>query len=148
MKLLELIADRISRTYIFEMAFDRKDVEARITSLAEPIVKHLVKALKWKDDNNYEKHLGDINNWLFQIQRQKLRGNRKPSQNDYYTWIFADVAQNEITISRFIKGLHRYHQLPILRTDDEVHDIIKSIIYQVSFDLQLDKFEDIRDYLK
>ena len=148
MKIFEIIADRISRTYIFEMAFDRKDVEARITSLSDPVVEHLIKMLKWKDDVNYEKHLGDINSWIFQIQRLKMRGNRKPSQHDYYTWMFDDVAQNELTIGRFIKGLHRYHHLQVIRTDDEVHDIIKSILYQVSFELSLNNFDDIHNYIK
>jgi len=148
MKIFEIIADKLSKSYIFEMAFDRKDVEARITSIADPIVEHLVKALKWEDPVNYEKHLGDINNWLFQIQRLKMKNNKKPTQHDYYTWMFTDVAQDELTISRFVKGLHRYHHLPIIKTDDEVFNIIKNILYQLSYDLALNKFDDINHYLK
>jgi hypothetical protein len=147
MKIYEIIGGLIAKTKIFEMAFGRADIEAKITSISDPIVEHLVKVLKWEDAVNYNKHLGDINNWMFQIQRLKIKGNKKPSQHDYYTWMFEDVAQDELTISRFIKGLHRYHQLPVIRSDDEVYCVIKNVLYQISFELPLNKFNDINDYI-
>lgn len=147
MRLFEIVGDFISKSYIFEMAFDRKDVESKITSISDPIIEHLVKVLKWDDSINYNKHIGDINRWIFQIQRLKMKGNRKPTQHDYYTWMFEDVAQDELTISRFIKGLHRYHHFPVIRSDEEVFYVIKHILYQTSFDLPLNQFDDINDYI-
>lgn len=141
MKVFEIIYN------LFEMAFNRKDVESKVTSLSLPLIKHLIKILKWKDDINYNKHIGDMNSWLYDIQGFSIKGNKKPSQYDYYQWIFTDVAKNEQTISRYIKGLHHYHSLQIIRTDEEVYDIIKSIIYKLSFDLPLDNFDNIEDYL-
>jgi hypothetical protein len=146
MRILELLGEKISRSSIFEMAFDRKDTEARITALSEPITEHLIKVLKWADDINKQKHLGDIDSWLYKVQRFKLRKNRKPSNHEYFEWLFTDVVQDETTLSRWIKGMYQYHNLPTLRTDDEVYQIIKAIYYKVSFDLETNSFDTITDY--
>lgn len=142
MKVYEIIGD-----FLYEMAFARRDVESKITSLGLPIIKHLIKIVKWKDDSNYNKHVGDINSWFYDIQSFRIKGNKKPTQFDYYAWIFEDVIASEKTLFRFIKGLYQYHNLPELRDDQEVYDIIKNVIYQVSFDLPLDQFDNIQDYL-
>jgi hypothetical protein len=146
MRFLELLGEKLSKTSIFEMAFDRKDVEAKITSLSEPITEHLIKVLKWQDDANKQKHLRDIDSWLYKVQRLKLRKNRKPSNHEYFEWLFTDVVQDEITLSRWIKGMYQYSTLPVLRENDEIFDIIKAIYYKVSFDLETNSFETITDY--
>lgn len=133
--------------WLYEMAFSRKDIEGKITSLSLPIVKHLIKVLKWQDDQKYDKHLKDINSWIYDIQGFYIKGNRKPNQYDYFNWMFEDVVRDERTCSRYIKGLHQYHSLPVIRTDEEVFNMIKAILYNVSFDLHINDFDDIRDYL-
>lgn len=146
-KFLDILADKLIETELFEMAFNRKDAESKITSLGVPIIEHLIKIFKWKDDLNYHKHIGDINGWLYKIQDIYLKGNTKPSANNYFQWIFVDnVRLGEVNIRRTIKALHRYHHLPVLRTDEEVYDIIKAILYKVSMDLPLNTFEDIENY--
>lgn len=146
MKWTELLAEKLSKNAIFEMAFDRKDVESKITDLSYPVIEHMIKISKWKDDLNFDKHCNDINKWLFKIQSFYIRGKRKPTQVDYFKWMYEDVAQNSKTISRYIRGLHEYKNLPVISEDEEVHDKIKAWLYRISFDLSLNQFEDIRDY--
>jgi hypothetical protein len=146
MRILELLGEKIAKSSIFEMAFDRKDVESKITSLSEPITEHLIKVLKWEDDINKQKHLRDIDGWLFKVQRLNLRKNRKPTSHEYFEWLFSDVVQDEITLNRWIKGMHQYSTLPVNREDQEVFDIIKAIYYKVSFDLETNSFDTITDY--
>lgn len=147
MKVFEIITKCLSESILLDMAFNRKDVESNITSLADPVIEHLIKILKWKDEANYKKHIGDINSWIFKIQRLKLKGNKKPNQHDYYQWMFLDLVDNEIDISRWIKGMYSYNSLTQLRPDEEVYNIIKAIMYKISFDLPLNNFDDISDYL-
>jgi hypothetical protein len=130
-----------------EMAYRRNEIESKITALSDPITDHLIKILKWNDPINYKKHCNDIDKWLFKIQAFKLKQNRRPSQSDYFQWMFSDVAANELTVKRFIRGLHEYHHLPIIRDDFEVYDMLKAIFYQLSYDLHLNRFETILDYL-
>jgi hypothetical protein len=146
MRILELLGEKIAKSSIFEMAFDRKDVEAKITSLSEPITEHLIKVLKWEDDTDKHKHLRDIDGWLYKVQRLKLRKNRKPTSHEYFEWLFTDVVQDEITLNRWIKGMHQYSTLPVSREDQEVFDIIKAIYYKVSFDLETNSFDTITNY--
>lgn len=148
MRWKEIIVNMIAESEIFEMAMARKDAESKITGLGEPTLEHLIKILKWQDNLNYQKHIGDINSWLYKIQNIYIKGNKKPTQHDYYTWIFVDnVTAGEIVIRRWIKGLYQYHDLYVIRTDEEVYDIIKHMIYQISFELPTNNFDDIADYL-
>ncbi len=147
MKVWEIISEKLADSFLFEMAFSRKEVESKITNESYQIIIHLIKILKWQDELNYQKHIGDVNSWLYKIQAYYIKGNKKPTQTDYYKWMFLDVAQNEKTISRYIKGLHKYHHLPVIRTDDEVFDSIKGILYQISYELPLDNFDDLTTYL-
>ena len=146
MRILELLGKKIAESSVFEMAFDRKDVEAKITSLSEPITEHLIKVLKWQDDTNKNKHLRDIDACLYKVQRLKLRKNRNPSNHEYFEWLFTDVVQDEVTLNRWIKGMYQYSNLPILKKDEEVFDIIKAIYYKISFDLEANSFETISNY--
>ena len=148
MRLLELLCENIINSELFENAFKRQEVESRITDLSHPIIEHLIKILKWKDDRNYQKHIHDINGCMYKIQSFKLKRNTKPSQQDYYQWMVVDVLQDELNVELWIRGLHRYNHLSALQSDEEVFNIIKSILYKVSFDLLLIKFRNIEDYMK
>lgn len=147
MKIIEIITDGLLDSRLFEMAFRRREMESKITNLSSSICKHLIKILKWQDVVNYNKHVGNINDWIFDIQRMYIKGNRKPTQNDYYNWMYNDVIRDELTVIRMIVGLHEYHDLPVIRTDEKVHDIVKAILYQISYDLVINKFDNIKNYL-
>ena len=148
MRLLELLGEKIINSVIFENAFRRQEVECRVTDLSHPIIEHLIKILKWKDDLNYYKHVRDINGWIQKIQKMYLKGNKKPTQQDYYQWLFIDGLKDELTLIRWVRVLHEYQHLPELRTDEEVFNIIKSLLYKISFDLPLNKYDSLEDYMK
>lgn len=143
MKIIDIITDWIYDSALFEMAFKRKDLEAKITAESYQVLKHLIKILKWKDELNYNKHIGDINSWLFDIQTYIIKGNRKPSQQDYFQWMFLDIVNNELVVTRFIKGLHHYHNLPVVRDDFEVYNYLKMIMLQVSEQLAKNEFNGV-----
>lgn len=142
MKLWEVITGRLS-----EMAFERGELESKITSESYQVVQHLIKLLKWDDPVNANKHARDANNWLFKIQSFKMKKNRRPKSQDYYQWMFIDNVGDEITIARFIRGMHEYQSLPVSRTDREVYDIIQDLIRRISPDLAANNFDGIENYL-
>jgi hypothetical protein len=147
MKITEIVLDKILDSFIFEQAFRRRDVETRITSLSLQVVKHLIKILKWRDDINYNKHCRDIDGWVSDIQDLYIKGDKKPTQADYFQWMFNDVVRDESMIERNIRSMSRTYILPSIRSDDEVFQLIKSILYQLSYDLPLNKVVSILDYL-
>ena len=51
-----------------EMAFNKKKMEEKISSLENQINLHLIKLLRYKDDTNKQKHINDIMTWLIDIQ--------------------------------------------------------------------------------
>lgn len=146
MKLLELLRTRDSNL-LFEQAFKRKDIESCITSLANPITKHLIKILKWEDPINYNKHVGDIHEWLLDIKLLKLKIKNKPKPIHYFKWLFTDYAGTQEIMSQVIFSMHRYNQLPVIRTDEEVYDIIKNILWEISKDIPQGNYTTLTNYL-
>lgn len=130
-----------------EMAYRRRDIESKITGLSDPISEHLIKILMWEDPQNNNKHINDVNKWFYSIQRLYIKGNKKPTQTDYFNWMFNDVIKDEHTFDLMVKGLHEYHHLPKIRKNSEVFNTIKNIFYQISYDLPLNKFVDLRHYI-
>lgn len=137
------------KNLVYEMAVNRKTVENQITGLGNPIYIHLIKILKWEDDANLNKHLNDINEWLFQCQQKKI--NKKRIAAKYYKdWIFQDNIDSFKEFENIIKtSLKKYSKtLKEIRSNKEVWDIIQSIIDQISKDLENFEFDDIQNYLK
>ena len=151
MKIRERFEDKfldwVENTPLLEMAFSRKEIESKITNLGSPIIEHLIKILKWKDDQNFEKHCRDITNWLYQVQNFKLKDGRRPKDKDYFKWLFLDNGGDVKNIRRRIKALYNYHQLTILKSDEEVFLSIAYIIDKISKDISNDNFEDIKNYI-
>jgi len=133
---------------IYEMARDRRKAENDISSLADPIINHLIKILKWKDEINYSHHIHDINNWLFKIQRIRLKGGRRPKPADYYKWIFSEILGSAGDVTNIIRReLKDYLSLEKIRTDADVYHQIEELMKKIAADLSDDKFEGIENYL-
>jgi len=147
MLIKEIFSNWFADSFLFEMASKRNEVESKITELSDPVTEHLIKLLKWNDPTTYVKHCNDINKWIYRIQRFKLKGNKRPSQKDYYQWMFEDVASDNRTVGLWIKGMNDYHSLSERMSDDDVFDNIKSILSRVSLDLSNNSFTDIDNYL-
>jgi len=140
---------RFLEYFLLEQAKQRKDVESVITYLAEPLIEHLIKILKWQDELNYKKHCISIEDFIFDIEKKsKLKGNKLPKQKDYFRWIFNDVVQNQYIVDKWINSLHNYHELKVIRTNEEVFIELKRIIFELSKDLPYQKVKNIEFYLK
>jgi TusA-related sulfurtransferase len=139
----EAVSDRL-----YEMAFSKRDVESKITSLSVPIIEHLIKVLKWEDELNYDKHIRDISSWIRQIKPLKFKGNKFPKERDYYQWMFLDHFTSEHDISEWVKDLTNYHQLTAIRDNEHVYFAISEIIKNISHDLAFNNLKDIKSYVE
>jgi hypothetical protein len=146
MKLYEIIGDWLNELPIVEQARRRGEVESKITNTADMIIVHLIKLLRWKDPYNYAKHLSDIDGWLKPIFRIKMKQGF-PKQADYYRWMFTDIISNPDEIRQWVSTLTSYAELPQIRNDDEVYNIIKNIMYNISVDFSKREFNEISFYL-
>lgn len=142
------IIDNI-KSLIQEMAFERDKAESKITDIGIPVLLHLIKILKWEDKDNYDKHIKDINGWLFSIKRIliKPKGKRfKPNQ--YYSFLFEEQIKNVNDITNAVYGdLQNYHNLKVINTDREVYNKLKNIYKQLSNDISDGSFMGIQFYV-
>lgn len=147
MKMSDIIGDWFIELPIVEQALQRKDVESKISNLSDDVIEHLIKILKWRDPLNYDKHVKDTNGWLNRIARYEIKKKGVPNEEDYFKWIFLDSAATVDRITLFIKGMPAYHGLPVIRTDEEVFNIIQHVMVNVCKDLAMQQFQSIAPYL-
>ena len=75
----------------------------------------------------------------------KYAGSRRPTPKNYLDWMFNDL-MDESDMTAWVKSLDKYSHLPEDRSDTEVYDIIKHVMYQISHDISHGKFNDVNDY--
>lgn len=147
MRIYKIIGDWLLETNIVEQAARRAEVESKINSLSFQVIRHLIKVLKWEDQINHHKHLIDIDEWISQIDNLKIKGNKRPTKNDYYRWMFGENdTPNYIT--KQIKTLSKqYGSLRVIRSDELVYQTIRNIMECLAVVLSLDEFVSIEDLL-
>lgn len=131
------------------MAFDRDIVEGKISAIAVPILDHMIKILMFDDPINYEKHVDDINKWILKkVQHPIISGGKRPKPKDYYAWLFGETITSLEDLDRWVDiGLKKYHKLPRLRKSSEVYNILRQVYTNLSKDLSINKFKNIKNYL-
>lgn len=115
----------IAEQTITEMAFNKRKLEDKISGLEGPLNLHLIKVLKFKDEDNYLKHWKDIQNWIDDIQDWDYNSSgRKFTQKQYYNLLFVEPVTGINNISyltnKYKGRLRDYTNLPVLNSDEEV----------------------------
>ena len=104
---------------------------------------------KWEDTDNYAKHVDDINQWLFDVQKILIQPRGKRFQRKrYYQLLFAEQIKTTEGITQYInRGLRGYKSLEVIRTDAGVYEQLNKIYKQLAKDLSNNQFEGIENYL-
>jgi vacuolar-type H+-ATPase subunit I/STV1 len=135
-------------TNLNEMAISRKKASEVISALGDEIFEHLIKLLFYKDEENYLKHLNDIDTWLFKIDRIELKGNKRPKFNDYYNWLYKDFNSSSRQLNKSIKKLDKsYGSLEKIRTETELFHVLEEVYNELCSDLEKDEFNSIKEYI-
>ena len=137
------------KNLILEMAFERERAESKITELALPILNHIIKLFKYVDEYNYLKHIDDIDNWLFNIQRVLIKPrNKRFKPEQYFKFLFEEQIKSPVDITNYInRELRKYKELKQLNSDEEVYEELVEIYRKISIDISNDQFEGITKYL-
>jgi len=150
MKLKEIFADIIwdwaHESTLFEMAWSRQRATDKLHGLSKPILEHLIKILKWDDKLNYKKHCNDLSSWFNELQSVELKNAKKINSRLSFECLITDNGFSLNNISRYIKNLRNYHQLPEIASDEEVYHKIIQIILAICVAIEKDTFEKIEDY--
>lgn len=153
MRLYELFLDKIAETRLFEMAKSRSDAKDKITSLSPQIFDHFIKLFVFNSPENKQHWITEINTWLWQIDKIKLKPhNKKPDWQTMYNWMVYDSDPHysseyiDTTVDKMIK--RSYHNVTLYDYDAEnVLNNILSILLQLCKDMENDKFIKVEDYV-
>ena len=133
--------------YLYETAKNKSIVEDKIGDKIVPITNHIIKVLKWKDDINLHKHLCDINKWFMRIQMYKYQYKKRPKQQTLYE-LLLEVRINDLEkVNQIVKReLSKYHDLQVIRTNAQVYEIMKVMMWEICSDISQNKYKDFEDY--
>lgn len=148
----EFLSRRIEDTPIFEMAYNRKKILDVIRGLQNPINEHLIKILKYKDNTNINKHINDLETWLYDIQDMDfLKANKKLKSKDYFLVLCEEPMTSVNNIQYIInkeKGkLRKYKDLEKIRTTEEVMILLFELHKIIAKDLANNSISDFFIYL-
>ena len=131
------------------MAFESNHAETRITELGWLALSSMIVISKWEDTDNYAKHVDDVNQWLFDVQKTLIQPKGKRFKwKRYYQLLFAEQIQTTEGITQYInRGLRGYKGLEEISADAEVYEQLNKIYKQLAKDLSKNQFEGIENYL-
>lgn len=143
-------------TFLFEMAIESIMFD-KIRELENQINLHLIKIIRYEDEQNFQKHINDLETWLIDIQDLVFRkANNKLKQQDYFNLLFTEPITNVDNI-QYIKNkergkLKKYSNLKRLKTEQETLYILERLHKEMSYLLSkndiYDFFIDIKDKIK
>lgn len=150
MKIKDIMADWISETELFEMAFARKDAINKIRNLQSQIAKHIVKIVYYDAPEETKLHWkSEVDNWLSIIDQIKLKGGKKLSGDIYYKLLFDEPLGELTDIQGMVKhidkinGMLDYDKIGSL---SDVQEECEKMLHMISYDISNNKFEKFHDY--
>lgn len=151
----EYILNVIQESYIFEMAYDRKEIKKRVEGLINQIIENwcLIKYCSLYDNNNINKHhwKQELKAHLYNIYELKLKGGNAKTKYNIISEIIYD--KKEITtsskISSIIRIKFRTENISIYKDIcDLCIDNLNYIIELISNNENDDNTDKIYDYVE
>ena len=109
---------------LLELARPVSKVEDITTGLYDQVIRHLVKVIRYKDDRNCRKHIKDIKNWLFNMNRKIKKSGSRISLNKLKRWYNVDNIEDEV-LGIIVELDNKYLKLPIKVNDKKI--IVKNV---------------------
>lgn len=148
----EILVERLEKTEIFEMSFQRRKILDTIRGFQIPINEHLIKLLRYKDEINKQKHINDLETWLYDIQDMYfLKSNKKLSKEDYFEVLFNEPITSKDNVS-YLKNkekgkLRDYQSLPKIRDEKETLTLLYDCQVMISKLLSTNSISDFFIFL-
>lgn len=151
----EYILDAIQESYIFEMAYDRKEIKKRVEGLINQIIENwcLIKYCALYDNENRNKYhwKQELNAHLYNIYEMKLKGGNAKTKYNLISEIIYD--KKEITTSSKISSIVRIKfRNENISIHNDICDLcienLNYIIELISNDENDDNTDKIYDYVE
>ena len=144
----EYILDAIQESYIFEMAYDRKEIKKRVEGLINQIIENwcLIKYCTLYDNENKNKYhwKQELMAHLYNIYEMKLKGGNAKTKNN----LISEITTSS-KISSIIRIKFRNENIPIQKDIcDLCIENLNYIIELVSNDENDDNTDKIYDYVE
>jgi len=154
MRIVEIanyVLDELSKTTIFEMARDRRDVIEKVRGMTDPIIDHLIYLYLYPNSINKTHWFNELNTFLEKIDRLYLKpsGKRKLTGNDYYQFLFREPLEGDIQqLKTILKHIIRKEGTPEeIINYSELLEYLEKTIHKLSYDLSTNNFNNIRNYV-
>lgn len=145
MKLLDLFADKILMTPLFEMAMARKDAILQIRSKKNQIAIHFIKSFIFNSESQTHWY-SELDSWITDIQVIRLKPSSKRVEKEIYFQILfnesydhgVDLLQDQV--NSLLKSLEYKKER---RTNIDINDlwkILKNIYDELCSDLEIGEF--------
>ncbi len=151
MRIKDLMADWLSDTELFEMAYQRKKAIEIVSSHQDQLATHLVKHLCYDVPVETKKHWeAEINAWLLKMHKLKLKNGKKLSGDMYYELLFKEPlgertdVQGIIDAIDVIDGMDAYDKVMSV---PELHERLEKILHTLSYDISNTNIKHIKEYL-
>jgi len=149
-KQLDKKIKKLSKTKLFEMAYNRKKMIEKIEGLQIPINDHLLKIILFDDKQNFNKHINDLETWLSDIQELDFqRKNKKLKAKDYFKILFKEPITDDSNVQYIenkLKGkLKKYSKLPRRKSKEEAIIILYKLHKEISELLSRNEIYDFFD---
>lgn len=131
--------------FLFEMAYNRKEIIAKCDNFCYQILIHFCKLGFFDNPNDVSGHIKSINIWLDDIQRMTLNGVKRPGANLYYENLFskpADLSLIETILKRNLKNYTNRKDVDVVY----FHTLLKDLYLEVCRDVATNDFESIENY--
>lgn len=151
----EYILDVIQESYVFEMAYNRKEIKKRIEALINQIIENwcLIKYCSLYDKNNTNKYhwKQELKAHLYNIYEMKIKGGDVKTKYNLVSEIIYD--KKEITTSSKISSIIRikFRKENIIIHNDICNSCIENLNYiitLISNDENDDNTDKIYDYVE
>ena len=152
MRIKDLMADWLSDTEIFEMAYQRKKAIEIVSSHQDQLATHLVKHLCYDVPVETKKHWeAEINAWIAKINKIQLKNGKKLSGDMYYELLFNEPLGQISDLRGIINTVNKFDGMDdytVNKNLNDSHEKIEKILHALSYDLSNDKAEKIQHYLE
>ena len=145
----ETVSDFLYNTYVFSNVWDSDFNRSEVRTYGEAITPVLIRNLKWEQDAesiesicSVAERLGWIN-----VRCHNNRNFRCPLASELFQWLYHDTVVNENVVGLMIESMTQFHSLPVIRTDKEVHDIIRDAMWKISSDSARGELDLLEKYL-
>jgi hypothetical protein len=109
MRLIDIVADKLANTNLMEMAFQRKEVERKVTDISDTLNEHVIKVMIFPNSRDRDHWLKEIDGYLRSIRGWRIKPKNKiPSYEQYEEWLINKLELYD-QLPRFLKEMgHEY----------------------------------------